>query len=309
MKNLLHYQTKYKLNNEEEIFNYFMNNLSETIKLWDYFVDWQKVKRNIRDLELDLNTLNYLIGKTNIESEFLYLIKKRPSIIQLIPILLACREKNIKILNILENNSISDSSFDFRQKDSYSSDELKTYCEFVKKTGLLNIFKNKIIKSIPDYVTGIEVGLDSNGRKNRTGKTMEDITEGYIKAFCNTNKEYSYISQATKRKILNKWNINVMEVNTKRKFDFAISNSKKLFLIETNFYGGEGSKLKATASEYTNLHKLLTEQGFNFVWITDGLGWQKTRNPLRDSYTTIDYIFNLKMLSDGIFTEVVNDAN
>jgi hypothetical protein len=151
----------------------------------------------------------------------------------------------------------------------------------------------------------VEVGLDSNGRKNRGGTLMESIVETYIKDFC-TKSGYHYIAQANSRKIKEKWDFEVKVDKSSRSFDFAIYNpiSKKLKLVETNFFNGGGSKLKAVSGEFKGLHDELEKQEIDFIWITDGLGWRTTLRPLEEVFNHNKYIFNLSMLEENILSEL-----
>ena len=151
---------------------------------------------------------------------------------------------------------------------------------------------------------GIEVGLDTNGRKNRGGTTMETIVESLITTICEENN-FVFMPQATSDKIKKQWNIDVEVDKSSRCFDFAVNNQNHLYLIETNFYGGGGSKLKATAGEYKGLFDFISSQGHQFIWITDGLGWKSTLHPLEETFKHIDYTLNLKMVVDGLLGEII----
>ena len=169
MKFLEVYKKLLACSTSSEVFNYLTSNLNDSITYWDYFVNWEKVNRNIKDLEVDLNTLNYLVGKERIEDEFKALIARQNSIIRLIPILLASRKLNFKILTDFASGKLRYESFSFELKQKLTAEEIDSACRFAKETKLLDLFQNKRLKRIPDYVLGIEVGLDSNGRKNRGG--------------------------------------------------------------------------------------------------------------------------------------------
>jgi type II restriction enzyme len=163
------------------------------------------------------------------------------------------------------------------------------------KTGLGDLVKDKKIKNLVDYVTGVEVGLDSNGRKNRGGTMMENIVETFVKDTC-VELRLEYLPQATANKIKEKWNIHVAVDKSSRQIDFAINNKGKLFFVECNFYGGGGSKLKSTATEYIEMNRYWNNQGIEFIWITDGAGWKSTLRPLREYFDKADYLLNLEML-------------
>ena len=273
------FKDKLNCNNADEVFNYLINNLKETIKTWDYFVNWNKVIRNYQDVETSLNLLNTLIGKENIEVATKNLLKEYPKVIAVIPSLLA--------------------EYDFSKPI-----DLDKAVMFLKESGFLKLVSDKTIKSIPDYFIGVEVGLDSNGRKNRSGTSMEDIAEFFIKDICK-QKGYEYISQATADKIKQKWNKDITVTKSSKRIDFAVNTPNKLYLIETNFYGGGGSKLKSTAGEYAEIYHQWTNDGHQFIWITDGLGWQSTKRPLRDTFDNTDYIINLDMIQKGVLEDLL----
>ncbi|NES82808.1 MAG: restriction endonuclease [Moorea sp. SIO2B7] len=290
--------------NQAEVFNYLQNNLVDSLTLWDYFVNWNKVITNFRQIEINLNLLNYLIGKENLESEFRRLLKQYPEVICVIPILLACRNSDFKILTSYSQGELNYKSFSFKPKSKLNEQEIDEIITFMAKTGIIELFRNKTIKSLPDYVLGVEVGLDSNARKNRGGKTMETIVESILKQICK-EPDLLLMSQATSPKIRKEWGVNIEVDKSTRRFDFAVKNEDALYLIETNFYGGGGSKLKATAGEYRDLFNFISSQGYKFIWITDGIGWKSTLRPLEETFNYIDYTLNLNMLSTGLLSQII----
>ncbi len=291
-------------NSHSEAFKYLIENFKDSNTYWDYFVNWTKVYKNIKESEVNLNILNYLIGKDNFEEEFKFLVKKYPSTQCVIPVLLAYRENNFKILTQYTGDGLKYDEFDFSNQNKCDDSHIEKLLLFVKETGLSKLFIEKKIKNLVDYVTGVEVGLDSNGRKNRGGTTMEDIVEIFIKKICLDNG-YQYIKQATSKEIKSKFGADVPVDKTSRRYDFAVNNGKKVYLIETNFYGGGGSKLKSTAGEYKSLYNMLNEKGFPLIWITDGAGWKSTLKALEETFTHIDYLLNLAMLEQGILRNII----
>lgn len=275
-------------------FNKLLTTFKSSIKTWDYFVNWNKVFSNSSELEIILNKLNYLLGKDNLKEEFFKLYNSNPDIIKALPVLLAIRESNIEIFDKKTKNS---DFFDFTGKEQKS----EKYFEFLDKTGLSQLFQKDGIKNLVDYVIGVEVGLDSNGRKNRGGTLMEEITGAFLIDFCNKNG-YEYFAQARPSAIKAKWGFDVKVDKSERSFDFAVFNpkNKKIKLFETNFYNGGGSKLKAVCGEFKSLYDELKSQNIDFVWITDGLGWNTAKKPLEETYIHNEYVFNLNMLESGI---------
>lgn len=192
--------------------------LKETIKSWDYFVNWKKVIHNYREVERSLNLLNTLVGKENIEEEALALLTDYPQIIGVVPALLAEREKKISLL-------VTPNNFDARRFDFSKPMPAKDGVLFLKESGFLKLISDRSIKSIPDYFIGVEVGLDSNGRKNRSGTSMENLVEFFVKDICERSG-YEYITQATADKIKAKWGKNITVTKSSKRIDFAINTPR-----------------------------------------------------------------------------------
>lgn len=299
----------YKENNigKEEVFQQFISSLRSSIKIWDYFVNWQKVNDNLKGIEIELNILNSLIGKKDFKNEFISLIKKYPNVVKTFPSLLAVREIKLEIMKDYKKGDLSYLTFTFDKKDRISDNEAEKYYTFIEKSGLIDLFYDKKVKNFVDYVLGVEVGLDSNGRKNRGGSLMEEVVEVFIKKAINKNTDLEYMAQATPNKIQEKWNYEVKFEISARSFDFAIYNkkTKKLFLVETNFYNDGGSKLKSVCGEFKSLFNELQKQSIAFIWITDGNGWKKTKRPLEETFNNNDFVFNLALLEQGLLDKVL----
>lgn len=309
MKYLQTYKDLGMDNNSENIFNYFIDNLTNSIFTWDYYVDFKKVISNMNKIEKELNLLNVLIGKQNIEKEFIDLIREYPKVRNVLPILIAIRNNklnDIEIITDLETLTSENKKSLFDPGIILTPQNEKELISFFRHSGLKTILLDKSVKNLVDYCFGIEVGMDTNGRKNRTGTLMENIIEVQIKKFCSSNGT-EYITQATQTSIKNKWGVEIESDKTSRRFDFAIFNkaSEKLFLVETNFYGGGGSKLKATAGEYKGLYDFLNGQGVDLIWVTDGIGWNSAKRPLFETFERNDFVFNLELIKKGILKDVI----
>lgn len=279
-------------------FDHLVSTFRSSIKTWDYFVNWNKVFTNSANFEIALNKLNYLLGKDDLQGEFYRLYESNPDIAKALPVLLAVRENNLEIYN---KTSKELEFYNF----SGEGGDVNKYFEFLDKSGLIKLFQRDGIKNLVDYVIGVEVGLDSNGRKNRGGTLMEEIVGLFLEDFCKQNN-LKYIPQASPSKIKLKWNFDIVVDKSERSFDFAIYNpqSNKIKLFETNFYNSGGSKLKAVCGEFRSLYDELKRQNIEFIWITDGLGWHAAKRPLEETYNHNDYIFNLFMLEDGVLNEL-----
>lgn len=279
-------------------FDHLVSTFRSSIKTWDYFVNWNKVFTNSANFEIALNKLNYLLGKDDLQGEFYRLYESNPDIAKALPVLLAVRENNLEIYN----KTLKELEF---YNFSGEGGDVNKYFEFLDKSGLIKLFQRDGIKNLVDYVIGVEVGLDSNGRKNRGGTLMEEIVGLFLEDFCKQNN-LKYIPQASPSKIKLKWNFDIVVDKSERSFDFAIYNpqSNKIKLFETNFYNSGGSKLKAVCGEFRSLYDELKRQNIEFIWITDGLGWHTAKRPLEETYNHNDYIFNLFMLEDGALNEL-----
>jgi len=300
MKYIEFYKTVLNCKNNDEVFEFLISNLKPSIFQWSYFVNWEKVFKNTNNIEIALNNLNYLIGKDNFDEAFRDLIKHNPTVAKVIPALAVRDGENsmkFKILVDFKSKRLIYEYFDFN-KDNPSDEDVEKYLLFIKQTGLKQLITSKKIKNLVDYMLGVEAGLDSNGRKNRSGSCMENIVEEFLKDYCKRNS-YEYIKGANSKKIEEKWGYNVPVDKSSRIYDFVINKGKELLIFETNFYSGGGSKLKSTAGEYRNLFDVIAGK-YKFIWITDGMGWESTSRPLRETFDHNEYLFNLTMIEKGV---------
>ena len=279
-------------------FKSLVDTFRSSIKTWDYFVNWKKVLANKDEIEISLNKLNYLLGKDDLKKEFKKLYISNPDIVKAFPVLLAVRENK---LEVFDKDAKTSEFFDFSEKGV----DFEKWYSFFESSGIIRLFQKNGIKNLVDYVMGVEVGLDSNGRKNRGGTLMEDIVESFIADFCR-EKGFEYIPQARSKAIKAKWGVDVRINKSERSFDFAVYNPKnsKIKLFETNFYNGGGSKLKSVCGEFKSLYDELKDQDIDFIWITDGLGWHTTKKPLEEVYNHNDYVFNLSMIESGVLNSL-----
>lgn len=276
-------------------FDTWLNTFKKSISTYSYYVDFKKVYKNVEEIKVELNILNSLIGSKNIKSDFEKLLLKYPDTIKCIPILLAVRTFEI---DITEGKEIIVFNF------SSLSHTIAEYSVFMEKSGLFDLLSNHLISNLLDYVTGVETGLDSNGRKNRGGELMEDLVEQYITE-TGSQKDISYFRQINISKINTKWNVDLSSISNKGKlekvFDFAVKTKKTLFLIETNFYKNGGSKLNETARSYKNLaNEIKNIPGVEFVWLTDGEGWVSARKNLQDTFDAMEHLYCIKDMENGV---------
>ncbi len=291
--------------NEDQIFSFIVSTFKDKITTWDYFVDWYKVLTNIEKIETELSILNTLIGKNDLRNRCVELCNRYPEVIKVLPALLALRDKSLEVLVDIQNFVYKYFNF---EKSEFSRKDLEHFADFLINSGLGELFTNRKIKNLVDYVLGVEVGLDTNARKNRGGKLMEKIVEQFVKDTCEELK-LQYLAQASAKKIKSYWNIEIKVDKSSRIIDFAINKNGKLYFIEVNFYGGGGSKLKSTAGEYIEMYRFWTQQGIEFVWITDGAGWKNTLNPLREYFEKTDYLLNLELLKLKVLKKILLQNN
>lgn len=281
-------------------FDKWLGQFKNSISNYGYYVNFSKVYEHVESMKIELNILNSLIGSENIEEDFDNLVLNYPTIIKCIPLLLAVREKEIYAID-------QDGEFIYNfYKQNYSIDQYKV---FMRKTGLFNLIEKHIINNLVDYATGIEVGLDSNGRKNRGGHLMENLVESYIKK-AGFIKNETYFKEMYLSDIENRWNLDLSTLSNNgdaaKRFDFVIKGTKTIYAIETNFYKSSGSKLNETARSY----KMIAEEsenidGFTFVWFTDGTGWNKAKHNLKETFDIFENIYNLTDLENGILETLI----
>lgn len=284
----------------ERNFENWLSTMTDTIADWKYYTNFEKVFKNIDNVKIQLNILNSLIGSQSIQQDFLELYLQYPEVLEVLPILIAKRISE----KIVVKDFSGDFYFDFKQPN-YSIDE---YVNFLEKSGIFDLLQNHIVSNLVDYVTGVEVGMDTNGRKNRTGKAMENIVQGYLEASGYTLGE-NLFKEVRQNEVEQMFGVDLSAITnqgkTTKRFDFVIKARSKIYLIETNFYSSQGSKLNETARSY----KLITEQtnhieGVEFVWFTDGKGWNSAKNNLRETFEINPYVYNINDLKNGAVLEL-----
>lgn len=286
-------------------FNVWLSGFRDSIADYDYYIDFKKVHRNVEMIKVELNILNSLIGSKNIEEDFENLVRRYPEVMKCIPLLLAVRANEIYCQ---DDNGGYLFQFDLEKNPPNSHDYYEKYKYFMRETGLFDLLENHIVNNLVDYATGVETGLDSNGRKNRGGHLMEDLVESYIKK-SGFVKDETYFKEMYIHQITGKWGIDLSAISNQgkaeKRFDFVVKTPRMIYGIETNFYGGGGSKLNETARSYKTL-ALETEtiNGFTFIWFTDGKGWTSAKNNLEETFDVMEHIYNIKDLEEGIITEV-----
>lgn len=281
-------------------FKKWLSTFRPCISDYCYYVDFDKVNRNIDNIKVELNILNSLVGSKNIEKEFEDVITKYPETLKCIPLLLAVRAKEISV-----TDAEGEYNFSFI-KCNYS---IEKYKMFMRKTKLFDLLENHIVSNLVDYATGVETGLDSNGRKNRGGHLMENLVESYIqKAGFVKNK--NYFKEMYIYEIEQKWGANLSAISNQgkmeKRFDFVIKTDKQIYVIETNFYSRGGSKLNETARSYKTLaQEIATISGVTFIWFTDGCGWNRAKHNLEETFDVLDTVYNIQDLENGVLGGII----
>lgn len=280
-------------------FNEWFNEFTDSIATYEYYTDFNIVYKNIDKIKVELNIMNSLIGSKNIEQDFDKLFEKYPEIRKCLPLLIAVRENEIKVID--EGEKLK---YNFK-----TIDDIDLLKRFMRKTGLFDLISNHLVNNLVDYATGVEVGLGSNGRKNRGGHLMEDVLQEYIEK-AGFVKNQTYFKEMYLSDIEKKWNTDLSKLSNlgkvAKRFDYVVKTDNCIYAFETNFYSSNGSKLNETARSY----KMLAEEsknikGFAFVWVTDGLGWQGAKNNLEETFDVMENIFNLKELEQGKLKEIL----
>ena len=276
-------------------FNEWLGTFRESINGFKYYTDFETVYKNAEKYKIELNILNSLVGSQTIKKDFTNLIEKYPECLKAIPLLLAVRENEMYC-----QDEIVSKNFTFHEP----YDEITDYIYFMEHTGLFDLIQNHLVSNLYDYVTGIEVGLGSNGRKNRGGHQMEDLVEGFIK-----ETECEYYKEMYLQDIEKKWNIDLSSISanntTTKRWDFVVKTENHIYVIETNFYAAGGSKLNETARSY----KMIAEESksiknFSFVLITDGGGWRSARRNLEETYNVLDNLYNINDLESLVLEKL-----
>ncbi len=276
----------------------WLGSFRSSIANYGYYVDFDKIYSNIDKVKIELNILNSLIGSKNIETDFENLIKKYPETLKCIPLLLAVRADEIYAI---------DEEGEFTYNFKKANLTVEQYKIFMRKTGLFDLIADHIVNNLFDYATGVETGLDSNGRKNRGGHLMEDLVESFIRK-SGFIKDINYFKEMYIHKITDKWGINLSAISnqgkTEKRFDFVIKTDNMIYGIETNFYSSGGSKLNETARSYKTLAlEIDTIDGLEFVWFTDGKGWTSARHNLEETFDVMEHVYNIKDLENDIINK------
>lgn len=301
MANLAFYRQQLNVSSLDDVCKTLSDTLIETNHTYDFFVNWSKVAQNRDTFKYEVALLRSLRNSARPKADLRALLSRYPEVVKVIPILLACRDGIIKVLNAIQPD-LKYKTFDF-SKSNYSAKEIDDIVEFTENTGLLNVLCQ--MESITDYLLGIEVGLDTNARKNRSGLFLEKMVREVITDLAARHPDIKWVEQKRFRYIEAELQISVPPSLRDRKFDHVVVSKGKATNIEVNFYGGTGSKPVEIVSSYINRGEVLSSAGWKFVWLTDGEGWKSMQNTLRVGVKNIDYVINAYLLRKGLLENII----
>lgn len=288
----------------DEIVEEFIGSIVDTNRGYNFFVDWNKVINNAKKHRVEINILNSLLGSRNLEDDFRNLLKRYPEVTPVIPILIAVRDLRLKVVEDFSAPDINIMNFDFSPRKELSETEIDKIFHFCKKAGILYLFADKNIRNLEDYVFGVEVGMDTNARKNRSGKAMEMLLEPEIQRL-NEKYGFDFISQNRFFKLRDAYpSLNIPAELRDRKFDFVLIKGDRAVNIEVNYYAGGGSKPQEIVDSYINRMNDLKAYDWEFIWVTDGDGWLSGKNQIQKAFVKQDYILNINFIRRGILEAV-----
>lgn len=281
-------------------FDKWIATLTPIINDYAYFMDFDTVQKKSGLYREEINKLNKLVNENiyTVKDAARNLFKEDPQAIKAIPILLAIREDNIKVLDNDKNIKV----YNFTD-EGIRDTKIEEYISLMDKTKLFELITSVTTKNLYDYVLGVEAGLNSNARKNRGGKLMEELVEVYLKEI-----GVQYESQKSSTKIREDYGINLSEITKSvKRFDFTFLHNNILYAIETNFYASSGSKLNEVSRSYLEITRgSKSMQNFKFIWITDGVGWKSAKNNLRETFEELEHLYNINDLKNGALKRLIN---
>ncbi len=300
------YSNVWGTNNLDSIVDKFISTLIDTNRSYSFFVEWAKVKANAEKYNVEINILNSLVGSENIKVALRSLLKKYPEVTPVIPLIIAVRELRLKVVEDFSAVDVDIKEFLFEKRKSLSEKEIEDIVNFCDKTGLLRIFQNKNIRNLKDYILGVEVGMDTNARKNRSGSAMELILDPVFEKL-STKYNFNIISQKQFKSLSNSYPELLIPADLKdRKFDYLLIKGKIYINVEANYYAGSGSKPQEIVDSYINRMNELKNSGGHFIWITDGDGWITGKNQIRKAFEKQDYVVNINFIRKGGLEKILS---
>jgi type II restriction enzyme len=302
MADLSIYRKFYDIKTTTDLVNKFQETLTVSNKTFSYFVDWPKVKENIQKYDYEINILNYLIGSTNVQTKLKEILGKNPEVLPVIPLIIAVRDSEINVIEDPVKPTETMKQFNFDRKDKLSEKEIEKIASFCEKSGILKLFSDFKIKNLRDFLLGVETGLDTNARKNRSGTAMEFL----INPILDKIKGVKIIKQKAFKYLEEKEKIKIPQKLANRKFDYVIINKDKYFNMEVNYYDGQGSKPQEIVDSYINRRNELVKESWGFIWLTDGVGWRGGTNQITNAFNDMEYVLNIEFARKGILEGIIS---
>jgi len=290
----------------DDVVSKFRASLIPTNRSPEFYVDWKKIKRNIDSIKIELALWDSLINSKNIRDDFRDLITEYPEVLKTMPILLAIRELEFPVITDFfgPEESIKNYTFKRVKGENLTPQEVDDYGVLAEKSGVLNLFS--MVRNFHDYTMGVEVGMDTNARKNRSGEAMELAIKPLIESL-SQKLDFDFLFQKKFNVVEKKYGVKPPSDLANRKLDFIIHNNEKLVNIEVNYYSGSGSKPEEIVDSYINRRNELVENNLSFIWITDGDAWNTSHNQLKKGFDKLDYLLNLDFTRKGMLEGALKD--
>ena len=291
----------------DDVAQEFRETLVPTNRSFEFFVDWKKVRANIESIKTELALWDSLINSKSIKQDYSKLITDYPEVLKTMPILIAIRELEFPVITDFFSPEEAIKTYNFNRKrgDQLTKKEVDEFTSFAEKSGVLTLFSN--VRNFHDYVMGVEVGMDTNARKNRSGDAMELAIRPFIEKL-SKSMEFDFLFQKTFGHAQEKFGVSAPIELTNRKSDFIIHKVGKLVNIEVNYYSGSGSKPEEIVDSYINRRNELASKKWSFIWITDGDVWNTSHNQLKKGFDKLDYLLNLDFIKKGMLEGALKEA-
>jgi len=299
----------------------FVKNLLVTNRGFNYYVDWNNIS-GYKQFDIEIHAMDALIGLQNdkeFEAKFRELVVKLPKTILLFPFLFGLAKiDREKLYRGKESLCIIQDAIDEADNLTYSfpktisnlsEEDISKYYDFFVRMGLKQLFQTFIEKSTMDYITGVLVGMDSNGRKNRGGFAFELACQPIFETLC--KKHNLKVVTQTFFRSLAQYGFNISDDIANRKADFIVLDleNKKAMNFEVNFFNGGGSKPEEIINSYIQRQEELARCGIKFSLVTDGKEcWAKDEtasSQLMVGFRSLKYLQNFYMLKHGMLDEIL----
>lgn len=302
----------------EELINMFVKKLLITNRAFNFYVNWENAEA-YKDFDIELHAMNALIRCENFDDTFKKLLRKMPTAAATFPYLFALSKTEREIvwkgkekMSVVNSSIGKDDNLEYNFSLKYlekglSDEQIEEYLFFFKSMGLKHLFMNLIENNVVDYVIGVLVGIDTNGRKNRGGRSFELACQPIIEEAC--LKYGITILEQKQFKVLREYGFIISDDIAERKADFILLKGTKCMNIEVNYYGGGGSKPEEIIDSYINRQSDLEKNNIAFAFITDGEKcWgNNTKSQLLKAFRNLKYFMNFNLAKEGMLDEVIEE--